>query len=71
MNPTSPFSIEELKTQEERLEILSKKEDLSIGVPKEDPAFEKRVCLTTKSLLNLELATPQALQMKTTKRLAH
>ena len=46
MNPTSPFSIEELKTQEERLEILSKKEDLSIGVPKEDPAFEKRVCLT-------------------------
>ena len=46
MNPTSPFSIEELKTQEERLEILSKKGDLNIGVPKEDTASEKRVCLT-------------------------
>lgn len=46
MNPTSPFSIEELKTQEERLEILSKKGDLNIGVPKEDTTSEKRVCLT-------------------------
>ena len=46
MNPTSPFSIEELKIQEERLEILSKKGDLNIGVPKEDTTSEKRVCLT-------------------------
>lgn len=46
MNPNTPFSIESLKTQEERLETLSQKGDLIIGVPKEDNTFEKRVCLT-------------------------
>lgn len=52
MNSTSPFSIEELKTQEERLEILSKKGDLNIGVPKEDTTFEKGFALLlTQSML--------------------
>ncbi|MCW1953950.1 MAG: alanine dehydrogenase [Flavobacteriia bacterium] len=53
MNPTTPFSMQDLKTQEERLEILNEQGDLMIGVPKEDIAVEKRVCLTPDAVAAL------------------
>jgi alanine dehydrogenase len=42
----SPFTKEQLLPQEETLEILKKKGDLFIGIPKETSFQEKRVCLT-------------------------
>ena len=53
MNPTTPFSMQDLKTQEERLEILNEQGDLMIGVPKEDIDVEKRVCLTPDAVAAL------------------
>lgn len=42
----SPFTKAQLIPQEETLEILKKKGDLYIGIPKETHFQEKRVCLT-------------------------
>jgi len=42
----SPFTKEQLLPQEETLEILKKKGNLFIGIPKETSFQEKRVCLT-------------------------
>lgn len=42
----SPFTKEQLLPQEETLEILKKKGELFIGIPKETHFQEKRVCLT-------------------------
>ena len=42
----SPFSIEELIPQEEKLETKKKKGELFIGLPKETHFEEKRICLT-------------------------
>ena len=42
----SPFTKEELIPQEETLEITKTKDDLFIGIPKENSFQEKRVCLT-------------------------
>lgn len=42
----SPFTKDQLLPQEETLEILKKKGDLFIGIPKETSFQEKRVCLT-------------------------
>lgn len=53
MNPTTPFSMQDLKTQEERLEILNEQGDLMIGVPKEEVLEEKRVCLTPDAVAAL------------------
>ena len=44
--PLSPFTKAQLLPQEETLEILNKKGDLFIGIPKETAFQEKRVCLT-------------------------
>ncbi len=43
---TSPFSKQQLLPQEEMLEVLKRKGDLFIGIPKETSFQEKRVCLT-------------------------
>ena len=62
----SPFTKEDLIPQEETLEITKTKDDLFIGIPKENSFQEKRVCLTPdavsalvanghKFLLNQEL----------------
>jgi len=42
----SPFSKSQLLPQEETLEILKKKSNLFIGIPRETAFQEKRVCLT-------------------------
>lgn len=42
----SPFSKEQLLPQEEMLEVLKRKGELFIGIPKETSFQEKRVCLT-------------------------
>ena len=42
----SPFTKAQLLPQEETLEVLKKKGDLYIGIPKETAFQEKRVCLT-------------------------
>ena len=42
----SPFTKQQLLPQEETLEILKRKEELFIGIPKEIAFQEKRVCLT-------------------------
>ncbi len=44
--PKSPFTKQQLLPQEETLEILKKKGELFIGIPKENAYQEKRVCLT-------------------------
>ncbi|MFD0862155.1 alanine dehydrogenase [Sungkyunkwania multivorans] len=44
--PLSPFTKQQLLPQEETLEILRKKGELFIGIPKETSYQEKRVCLT-------------------------
>ena len=43
---STPFSKHQLLPQEETLEILRKKGDLYIGIPKETSYQEKRICLT-------------------------
>lgn len=42
----SPFSKQQLLPQEEMLEVLKRKGELFIGIPKETSFQEKRVCLT-------------------------
>ena len=42
----SPFTKQQLLPQEETLEILKRKGNLFIGIPKETAYQEKRVCLT-------------------------
>jgi len=44
--PLTPFTKAQLLPQEETLEILKKKGELFIGIPKENHFQEKRVCLT-------------------------
>jgi len=44
--PFSPFSKEELLPKPEMLEVLKKKGNLTIGIPKETLLEEKRICLT-------------------------
>ncbi len=45
-NSLSPFTRAQLLPQEEKLEVLRKKGNLYIGIPKETYFQEKRVCLT-------------------------
>ncbi len=49
----SPFSKEQLLPQEETLELVRKKGNLFIGLPKETSYQEKRVCLTPDSVAAL------------------
>lgn len=49
----SPFSKEQLLPQEETLELIRKKGDLFIGLPKETSYQEKRVCLTPDAVAAL------------------
>lgn len=49
----SPFSKEQLLPQEETLEILKKKGNLFIGIPKETAFQEERVCLTPDAVFAL------------------
>lgn len=42
----SPFTRQQLLPQEEKLEVLKRKGELYIGIPKETAFQEKRVCLT-------------------------
>ena len=49
----SPFTKEQLLPQEETLEILKKKGDLFIGIPKETTLKEKRICLTPDAVYAL------------------
>ena len=44
--PSSPFSKQQLLPQEETLEILKHRDQLFIGLPKENQYQEKRICLT-------------------------
>lgn len=44
--PSSPFSKQQLLPQEETLEIIRQKRELSIGIPKEKQYQERRICLT-------------------------
>lgn len=44
--PSSPFSKQQLLPQEETLEILKRKGELFIGLPKEKQYQERRICLT-------------------------
>lgn len=48
--PNSPFSKQELIPQEETLEVLKKKGELFIGIPKESSYQERRVCLTPDAI---------------------
>lgn len=50
---TSPFSQQELIPQEETLEVVRKKGELVIGIPKETHYQEKRVCLTPDAVAAL------------------
>ncbi len=49
----SPFTKDQLIPQEERLEIQRSKQDLFIGIPKEDQQVEKRICLTPDAVAAL------------------
>jgi len=44
--PSSPFSKQQLLPQEETLEILKHKQELFIGIPRENQYQEQRICLT-------------------------
>ncbi len=44
--PSSPFSKQQLLPQEETLEVLKQKGELTIGIPKESQYQERRICLT-------------------------
>jgi len=52
-NVLSPFSKQQLLPQEETLELIRKKGDLFIGLPKETSYQEKRVCLTPDAVAAL------------------
>lgn len=49
----SPFSVQQLIPQEEKLEIARKKSDLLIGIPKETSFQERRICLTPDAVYNI------------------
>jgi len=49
----SPFTKQQLLPQEEKLEILKRKGELFIGIPKETAFQEKRVCLTPDAVYAL------------------
>ncbi|WP_100611556.1 alanine dehydrogenase [Confluentibacter lentus] len=49
----SPFTKQQLLPQEEKLEILKRKGELYIGIPKETAFQEKRVCLTPDAVFAL------------------
>jgi alanine dehydrogenase len=51
--PFSPFSVQQLIPQEEKLEIARKKSDLLIGIPKETSFQERRICLTPDAVYNI------------------
>lgn len=46
MSIFTPFSEEELIPQEERIEVIKKRGEISIGIPKENLLNEKRIALT-------------------------
>ncbi|MGV8946676.1 MAG: alanine dehydrogenase [Lutibacter sp.] len=50
---SSPFSQQELIPQEETLEVIKRKGELVIGIPKETHYQEKRVCLTPDAVAAL------------------
>lgn len=49
----SPFSLQQLIPQEEKLEISRKKSNLLIGIPKETSFQERRICLTPDAVYNI------------------
>jgi alanine dehydrogenase len=49
----TPFTKAQLIPQEERLEIQRNKQDLFIGIPKENQQIEKRICLTPDAVAAL------------------
>ncbi|BAO56239.1 alanine dehydrogenase [Nonlabens marinus] len=49
----SPFTKDQLIPQEERLEIQRNKQELFIGIPKENQQVEKRICLTPDAVAAL------------------
>lgn len=49
----SPFTKDQLIPQEERLEIQRNKQELFIGIPKENQHVEKRICLTPDAVAAL------------------
>jgi alanine dehydrogenase len=53
MTIINPFSIHELLPQEEKLEVMVNKSDLTIGIPKELYFQEKRICLTPEAVNTL------------------
>jgi alanine dehydrogenase len=53
MTTNSPFSVQQLMPQEERLEFFQNKSELFIGIPKENSKFERRVCLTPDAVNTL------------------
>ncbi|MDO4727688.1 MAG: alanine dehydrogenase [Bacteroidota bacterium] len=50
MSIISPFSSKDLLPQEEKLELLFRRSDLQIGIPKEITFQEKRICLTPEAV---------------------
>lgn len=49
----NPFTKDQLIPQEERLEIQRHKQELFIGIPKENQQIEKRICLTPDAVAAL------------------
>ena len=49
----SPFTKDQLIPQEERLEIQRNKQELFIGIPRENQQVEKRICLTPDAVAAL------------------
>ena len=49
----TPFTKQQLLPQEEKLEIVRKKSDLFIGIPKETSYQERRICLTPDAVNSL------------------
>lgn len=49
----NPFTKDQLIPQEERLEIQRNKQELFIGIPKENQQVEKRICLTPDAVAAL------------------
>ncbi|KIX22826.1 alanine dehydrogenase [Flavobacterium sp. 316] len=53
MSIYSPFSKMQLLPQEEKLEIITHKSDLFIGIPKETAYQERRICLTPDAVSSM------------------
>ena len=49
----TPFTIQQLLPQEEKLEITRQKSELFIGIPKETSYQERRICLTPDAVNSL------------------